>query len=572
MIGGAHKKRFAAAVLAIVLTAGMVVPATAGSPGEGVDLEMITRIRQEEFRDSKVMDTLSELTDDIGPRLTGSPNMKRANEWTRDQFTKWGLVNAHLEAWGPFGRGWSEEAAAVRMVAPDTAMLFAYPEAWTPGTPGMVRGKVVRAKITRQEDFEKYRGKLAGAIVLLGEMHEVKPQDEAAMVRYDDKRLDDIYQYQAAMYPGYHRPERAELVRMFAFRKQLAQFLAEEKPAVVIKPSSGDGGTIFVGGSRPAKGDSPAVPTLMMAIEHFGRISRLVDRDVPVELEVDVRNKFYGDDESMAYNTVAEIPGTDKKDEIVMLGGHLDSWHSGTGATDNGAGVAVAMEAVRLLKALGVKPRRTIRIALWSGEEQGLLGSKAYVAQHVAERQEPPVKDVAEAALPSYMRRARGPIVTKSEWPKISAYFNLDNGSGKIRGIYTQQNAAVRPIFEAWLEPFRDLGAGTITLRDTGGTDHLSFDAVGVPGFQFIQDPLEYMSRTHHSNMDVYERAQKQDLTQASAIMAAFVYEAAMRDQMMPRKPMTVDTELVRADLKQEQSKPVAEKKSKPVKKAAQKN
>ncbi len=566
MMRGVHSRRFAVALVAMVITT-LAVPAWAG---ESVDLEMMTRIRQEEFRDSKVMDTLSELTDDIGPRLTGSPNMKRANEWTRDQFTKWGLVNAHLEAWGPFGRGWSEESAVVRMIAPDTAMLFAYPEAWTPGTPGLVRGKVVRARIERKEDFEKYHGKLAGAIVLLGEEHDVKPHDDAEMVRYDEKGLDEIYRYQAAMHHGYQRPSREEMVRMFAFRKQLAQFLAEEKPAVVIKPSSGDGGTIFVGGSRPAKDSPAAVPTLMMAVEHFGRIARLLERNVPVELEVEVRNKFYGDDESMAYNTVAEIPGSDKKDEIVMLGGHLDSWHSGTGATDNGAGVAVAMEAVRLLKVLGVKPRRTIRIALWSGEEQGLLGSKAYVTEHLAQRKEPAVKDTADEALPSYMRKARGPIVTKSEWPKVSAYFNLDNGSGKIRGIYTQENAAVRPIFEAWLEPFRDLGANTITMRDTGSTDHVSFDSVGVPGFQFIQDPLEYMSRTHHSNMDVYERAQKQDLMQASAIMAAFVYNAAMRDDMMPRKPMTVDTELVRADLQEAQPKPAAKKAK--VKKAAEKN
>jgi Zn-dependent M28 family amino/carboxypeptidase len=262
---------------------------------------------------------------------------------------------------------------------------------------------------------------------------------------------------------------------------------------------------------------------------------------------VEVKTKFY-DDDPMAYNTVAEIPGTDKKDEIVMLGGHMDSWHTGTGATDNGCGVAVAMEAVRILEALHVKPRRTIRIALWSGEEEGLLGSRAYVAQHIGERQRPKDLPPAEADLPSFLRRDNGPIVTKPEWNKVSAYFNLDNGSGKVRGIYTQENGAVRPIFETWLEPFHDLGATVVTMKTTGGTDHLSFDAVGVPGFQFIQDPLEYETRTHHSNMDVFERAQKDDLMEASVIMAAFVYNAAMRDQMMPRKPLGPETQVLRAE------------------------
>jgi acetylornithine deacetylase/succinyl-diaminopimelate desuccinylase-like protein len=536
-----------------------------------VDLETVTSIRQEGFRNSKVMETLSELTDRIGPRLTGSPNMKRANEWTRQQLDGWGLSNSHLESYGPFGRGWSEESVYVRMTSPDVAMLIAQPEAWTPSTAGMVRGRVVRAQLERKEDFDKYRGKLSGQIVLLGGMREVKPHEEAELRRYDDKSLEQVYLYQAAQRRGYERPPHEEMIRRIQFRKELVKFLTDEKVAAVIKPSSGDGGTIFVQGTQAYKKDEPAgVPSLVMSIEHYGRIMRLMERDVPVELEVEVKTKFY-DDDPMAYNTVAEIPGTDKKDEIVMLGGHLDSWHSGTGATDNACGVAVAMEAVRILKSLGVKPRRTIRIALWSGEEEGLLGSKAYVTQHIGERQPPKDLSPTEAALPSYMRRETGPVVTKAEWSKVSAYFNLDNGSGKIRGIYTQENASVRPIFEAWLEPFRDLGAGTVTMRTTGGTDHLSFDAVGVPGFQFIQDPLEYESRTHHSNMDVYERAQKDDLMEAAVIMASFVYNAAMRDQMMPRKPLGADTRLLRADDKPASNQAVAEKRGTKVKKAAKK-
>ena len=564
---------YSAAALAFVIAVAMAIPAIGAATGsnETVDLEMITTIRQEGFRNSKVMDTLSELTDRIGPRLTGSPNMKRANQWTRDQLEKWGLVNAHLESYGPFGRGWAEESVFVRMVSPDTAMLIAQPEAWTPSTPGLIRGRVVRAKIERKEDIEKYRGKLAGQIVLLGDMREVKPHEDVEMERYDDKRLEQVYLYQAAIRHGYERPSREEMIRRLQFRKELTRFLAEEKPAAVIKPSPGDGGTIFVQGTQAYKKDEPmGVPSLVMSIEHFGRVARLMGRDVPVELELDVKTKFY-DDDPMAYNTVAEIPGADKKDEIVMLGGHLDSWHSGTGATDNACGVAVAMEAVRILKALGVKPRRTIRIALWSGEEQGLLGSKAYVAQHIGERQRLQSASATDAELPSYMRRETGPVLAKAEWPKVSAYFNLDNGSGRIRGIYTQENASVRPIFESWLEPFKDLGAATVTMRSTGGTDHLSFDGVGVPGFQFIQDPLEYMSRTHHSNMDVYERAQKDDLMEAAVIMAAFVYNAAMRDQMMPRKPLGADTQLLRAGEKPAGDKAVAQKDAKKVKKAAKK-
>jgi carboxypeptidase Q len=565
------KLSFAAAALAAAITAAMAIPAigAATATTETVDLETITNIRQEGFRNSKVMDTLSELTDRIGPRLTGSPNMKRANDWTREQLEKWGLANAHLESYGPFGRGWSEESAFVRMVSPDVAMLIAQPEAWTPSTAGLLRGKAVRVKLERKEDFEKYRGKLAGQIVLLGDMRDVKPHEEVEMQRYDDKRLEQIYLYQAAMRRGYERPPREEIIRRLQFRKDLVKFLTDEKVAAVIKPSNGDGGTIFVQGTQAYKKDElEGVPSLVMSIEHYGRIMRLMERNVPVELEVEVKTKFY-DDDPMAYNTVAEIPGTDKKDEIVMLGGHLDSWHTGTGATDNGCGVAVAMEAVRILKSLGVKPRRTIRIALWSGEEEGLLGSRAYVAQHIGERQPPPNQSPTEAALPSYMRRETGPVVTKAEWGKVSAYFNLDNGSGKIRGIYTQENASVRPIFESWLEPFRDLGAGTVTMNMTGGTDHLSFDAVGVPGFQFIQDPLEYATRTHHSNMDVYERAQKDDLMEAAVIMAAFVYNAAMRDQMMPRKPLGADTKVIRAEEKPAGDKAATEKGGTKVKKAA---
>ena len=282
-------------------------------------------------------------------------------------------------------------------------------------------------------------------------------------------------------------------------------------------------------------GETTTVPQLTMASEHWSRIARLLDQKKDVTLELNVANQFY-DDNPMQYDTVAEIPGTDKKDEIVMLGAHLDCWHTGTGATDNGAGSVVMMEAVRILKALDLKPRRTIRIGLWSGEEEGLLGSQGYVEHHFGSR--PPMNDPNIKGMPTLLRREAGPVTLKPEQSKVSAYFNVDNGTGKIRGVYLQENEAVAPIFEAWMQPFKDLGMTTLTMRNTSGTDHLSFDAVGIPGFQFIQDPVEYETRTHHSNMDVYDRLQPEDLKQISVIVASFVYDAAMRDQMLPRKPI----------------------------------
>ncbi|HEU5451929.1 MAG TPA: M20/M25/M40 family metallo-hydrolase [Terriglobales bacterium] len=530
-----------AACAALAILIAPAAARAAGPNGDAPDLEMITAIRQEGFKNSQVMNILSDLTDRIGPRLTGSPNMKKANEWTRDEFTKWGLQNSHLESWGPFGLGWQNQSTFVRMTAPDTAMLMAYPEAWTPGTNGLVKGEVVSAKLEKSEDLQKYRGKLTGKIVLLGDPREIKPGSDPDFTRYTDKELADLAEYHAG--PEFGRQfNREDFLRRAAFRKELAKFWADEKPLAVIEDSRGEDGTIFVSSGGPYQKDQPptAVPMLTMAGEHFGRLYRLVEHKVPVELEIDVKNQFT-DGDPMQYNTVAEIPGTDPalKDQIVMLGAHLDSWHSGTGATDNAAGSAVMMEAVRILEALKVKPRRTIRIALWSGEEEGLLGSRAYCAQHFGSRPEP---DASQRDIPSFLRRETGPLTLKPEQTKVSGYFNVDNGTGKIRGIYLQENAAVRPIFEQWLQPFSDLGAGTITMRNTGGTDHLSFDAVGIPGFQFIQDPMDYGTRTHHSNMDVYERVQPQDMMDNAVIVATFVYETAQRDQMLPRKPLPPNT------------------------------
>jgi len=505
---------------------------------EKVDLETTGRIRYEGFHNSKVMDYATGLMDSIGERLTGSPNMKRANEWTRDQLTAMGLSNSHLEPWGPFGRGWANQYVNVRMTSPDIVPLIAYPKAWTPGTNGVVQGKCVRVIVEDKKDFDKYKGKLAGMIVIAGTDADAKLITEPLSRRFSDDDLSKLADYQIA---GEHPPTRfAEFAKRQQFTKDTNQFFADEKVLAVIdhsRPTSG-GGTVFVlsGGSYKT-GETTTVPQLTMALEHWTRIVRLLQQKKDVSLELNVTNTFY-DDDPMQYDTIAEIPGTDKdkKDEVVMLGAHLDSWHTGTGATDNGAGTIVTMEAVRILKALDIKPRRTIRIGLWSGEEQGLLGSQSYVEHHFGSR--PPMDDPSMKGMPTVNRREAGDVTVKQEQAKVSAYFNVDNGSGKIRGVFLQENEAVAPIFEAWMKPFNDLAMTTLTMRNVGGTDHVSFNSVGIPGFQFIQDPLEYETRTHHSNMDVYDRLQPEDLKQAAVIVASFVYDAAMRDQMLPRKPI----------------------------------
>jgi Zn-dependent M28 family amino/carboxypeptidase len=373
-------------------------------------------------------------------------------------------------------------------------------------------------------------------IAIFGPDPEVKTITQPLFERLGEKELADIGQYQI---PSEKQAFRyRQYIKRMQFIKELNKFLADEKVLALVDHGYGSfgGGTVFVqsGGSWKAD-ETVTVPGITVALEQWDRIARLLEQKKDVELELNVTNNF-SDADPMQYNTVAEIPGTDKKDELVMVGAHLDSWHSGTGATDNGAGSVVMMEVMRILKALDVKPRRTIRIALWSGEEQGLLGSQNYVQQHFGSR--PPLDEPDYKGMPTLLRREAGPVTLKAEQAKVSAYFNVDNGSGKIRGVYLQENAAEAPLFEAWMQPFKDLGMTTLTMRNTGGTDHLSFDAVGIPGFQFIQDPLDYDTRTHHSNMDVYDRLQADDLKQAAVIVASFVYNAAMRDATLPRKPI----------------------------------
>jgi carboxypeptidase Q len=522
------------ALLVAALGASLALPASHAE--EAVDLEMVTRIRDEGLSNSKLMETAEYLTDVIGPRVTGSPQMRQANDWTRAQLESWGLANARLEGW-PFGRGWSLERASVHMITPTPASLIAVPRAFTPGTDGPRRGKVVKVKIESEADAQKYRGQLAGRIVLLGDPRATANPEKPQFTRYTRQELEELAQFD--LVPRRRGPfDREEMGRRLRLQRILRQFFSAEKALATIEASPTDAGVVLVGrGGSYVKGEDPGVPALVMAAEQYNRIARLVDRDVDIELEVDVRARFH-DDDPTAYNTLAEIPGTDKRGEVVMLGAHLDSWHAATGATDNAAGSAVAMEAMRILRALDVRPRRTIRIALWSGEEQGLLGSRAYVAEHFGSRR---AADPAERDLPSFLRRDSGPVTVKPDHAKLSAYFNVDNGTGRIRGIYAERNAAVAPIFEAWLGPLRDLGATTVTLRPTRGTDHVSFDSVGLPAFQFIQDEADYETRTHHTNLDVFDRLQKADLMQAAVVLATFAYDAAMRPERLPRRPLPRD-------------------------------
>ena len=512
-------------VLVILLLLVAVLPLRAQAPS-AADLNAIFQIKDEGFNHSQVMEIMSYLTDVYGPRLTNSPDIRQAAEWTTGKMKEWQLANVHLEPWGPFGKGWSNERFSLQVISPRPFPLIAYAKAWTPGTNGMVTAEAVWAPIQKEEDIEKYRGKLKGKFVLTAQPPEVKARFEAQAHRYTDAELAE----EATEPVPAGRPEDryARFRAMRELNEKIQKFLVEEGIAVWVEPSNGDDGTVFVqsGGGRTPK-DPPAPPRVAVASENYGRLVRMLDKKVPVTLQADIQNKFYEDDLN-SFNIIGEIPGSEKAkaDEVVMIGAHFDSWHSGTGATDNGAGSAVMLEAMRILKTTGVKLRRTVRIGLWTGEEQGLLGSRAYVKQHFGSWEADPAASDKEI------------LKLLPEQAKLDAYYNVDNGSGKIRGVYLQGNEAIAPLFTEWMDPFHNVGMTTLSIRNTGGTDHLAFDAVGLPGFQFIQDPIEYDTRTHHSNMDVYERIQEPDMKQMAVIVASFVYLTANRDEFVPRKPL----------------------------------
>jgi carboxypeptidase Q len=554
--------------------------------------DAIARIIDEGLNHSHAMTNLSYLCDVIGPRLTGSPNMKRANEWTRDKLASWGLANVHLESWGPFGRGWMLQKFYAQLVEPQATALIAYPNAWSPGFEHPLVADVVYFDAKTNADLKKFEGKLKGAIVLAGPMRELNAPFAPIARRLVETNLlalanageprEGRARFQSPdQFGGTNSPSRGPGAfgrRGRGFPGRFLPFLAREGAALIVnESSSGDGGAVFVtSASVPRPGsetnsdsgfgfrsdfganatnlirawatNAPVIPPqITVAAEDYNRMARMIQQGEKLKMAVDLKVKF-NDDDLMAYNTVAEIPGTDLKDQIVMLGAHMDSWHSGTGATDNGAGVAATMEAVRIISALKLAPRRTIRIALWSGEEEGLMGSKAYVTEHfgyftnetraIAAASSKKEAGSSEGTSTNSTNTESRKLVRGPEYDKLSIYFNLDNGAGKIRGVYLQGNESLRPIFRRWLEPFRDMGAETLTLSNTGSTDHMSFDTIGLPGLEFLQDPLDYMSRTHHSNEDVFDRIQGDDLKQAATIIAAFVYDAAMADDKMPRKPL----------------------------------
>jgi hypothetical protein len=526
--------RFMPALRAAVALA-LVVPTTSLLAQEKVDVATIEKIKSEAMDRSQVMDIMSWLTDVYGPRLAWSPNLTKAGNWAATAMKGWGLSNVALEPWStPAGLGWENQRFTFVSTAPNFFQVVAAPRAWSAGTKGKVAGGVViipRDTAMTLESFKaKYAGKIKGKFMMLTAPNGLPSQKFTPdAVRYTDEQL---AQMAAAAPPAAGGGRGAPAgggrggfgaggVRPFNVTTDTSalRFMEQQGVAAVLMLARGSDGTLFTDNGAPRNLKAPQVPMVHVAYESYGRIWRMAEKNVPVQLELDMQNRFIPAD-STSFNVIAEIPGTDPalKDEVVMIGGHFDSWHSGTGATDNAAGSATMMEAMRILKTLNLKPRRTIRIALWTAEEQGLMGSRAYVAKHYATRD-----STGLTLLP--------------EHAKFSAYFNVDNGGGKIRGVYQQGNTAVAPIFQAWMAPFNAGGMKTLTISNTGGTDHQSLDGAGLPGFQFIQDGLDYNSRTHHSNMDVYEKIQPDDMKWNAAVLAAFAWQAAQRDEKLPRKP-----------------------------------
>jgi len=540
-------------------------PVTSQPATETLDLDAITRVRDEGMNHSHVMDYASGLFDGVGARLTGSPDFAKAVAWTQDQLTRMGASNARAESWGDFGMGWQQIGTSLQMTAPGNATFLAQATPWSPATAGEITAQVIAIPTLEEEkDFDKWKGKLSGKIVLYGTAPKIDPDLSIAVVHDDQAKLDHFRSYpldgnQADSYvfnpSGLDGGALQKRIKARAFREKIGHFFADEHVAAVLVPG-GFGGVLdddtgsAIGWNVYQPEHKQAVPSAVIASEAFGRMERLASHDVPVSVRLNIQTEFSGDHVE-GQDVFADIPGTDPalKDQVVMMGGHLDSWIAGTGATDNGAGVIIALEAMRILKTLNIQPRRTIRIGLWGGEEQGLLGSIGYAKNHLGTRTYSTKPE--DVAMPEFIRKQVAPIAVKPEHEKFDAYFNADNGTGKFLGIFTEGNSAAANIFQQWAAPINDLGFTTISLRNTGSTDHVTFDGLGLPGFQFIQDPRDYEPRTHHTNLDTYERLSQPDLKQAAVIMAIFVYNAAQRDAMMPRKPMP------HPELEEQQRKPL---------------
>ena len=492
------------------------IPSILLSQTEKIDLNMIYKIKQEGLRNSSIEELAFGLTDFTGPRLTGSTGGARGNEWAKKKMEELGFQNVRIEEARDFARGgWDNLKTYAAMTAPYYANFACNPVAWTGSTKGLVKGEVVLLDVKSEADLDKYKGKLNGKIVLVPSTTPYEISFEPLASRYTDDQLKELAR--STQTQGRRSPmgDFANFAAQRALRTRISTFIRDEGAAVILN-SSGTFNVPRSGGGNFTSGNPEPTSELNLPIEDHGRMERLLRHEVPVEMEVEIQNQFIPSPK--LYNVIGEIPGTDKllKNEVVLLGAHIDSWHGGTGAADNASGCIVMMEALRILKSLEIAPRRTIRVALWGGEEQGLNGSRGYVEKYLVD---PKTRE------------------HKPDYDKFAAYFNMDNGSGKYRGIYLQENDILRPVFEEWLKPFEDMGATTITIRTTGGTDHLSFDAVGLPGFQFIQDEIEY-DRGYHTVMDTYERLIMADLKQNAIITASFAYNAAMRDSKLPGKPV----------------------------------
>jgi hypothetical protein len=487
---------------------------------DAADLDAVTRIKQEALQRSQVMDTLWYLTDVHGPRLTNSPGEREAAAWTQGRLRDWAIPVIREERFA-FGRGWANDKTTAHVLTPRPFPMIAAPRAWTPGTNGTVTAEAVVTAIRTDADFAAWTGKLAGKVVLNQPMVDVPLLTAPLARRFTDQELTDVQGQPVNAGRGRGGRGGGGAGNAAQFAERLNQFFVKEGVVATLEPGTGrnNRSTILVHNSpAPYRSATPPMltPQLIVSSEQYNRIARLVDGKVPVRLELNVQNRFVGDSLD-AFNIVAELPGTDKAAEVVMLGAHFDSWHSGTGAVDNAAGSAAMMEALRILKTTGLRLRRTVRLVLWNGEEQGRIGSQAYVKEHFGDPET---------------------MVLKPEHARVSAYFNMDNGSGAIRGVYLEGNEAIRPVFSAWMEPFRSMGMTTLSIRGTTNTDHQSLDVIGIPAFQFIQDQLEYGSNAHHSNNDVYERVVPEDMMKNAAIIASFVYHAAVRDELLPRKPL----------------------------------
>lgn len=549
------KREMKIKVIAIFFFCAAVLSAIGGAQSTtgALDLDMYSRIRAEGFSHSRVMAYASALLDGIGPRLTGSSNMTKASSWTKDTLVSMGSSNVHLESWGDFGMGWRQISTSVCMSAPDKAVFIAQATPWSPATKGNIHAEVVSVpKLTQERDFENWVGDLKNKIVLYGEPPAIVPDlaplsqsfDAKKLARLSEYPLDRDFSEQGVV--NVSPEEWATNFQRAKFQEQVAKFFADQGVLAVLVPSyAGDGGimrddnNVTFGQFVYRRDRRQPIPSAVIANEAFGRVSRLIAHHVYVQLDVNIQTQFTGDHEQ-GYNTIAEIKGVDPKlgAQVVLFGAHLDSWIAGTGATDNGAGVVIGMEAMRILTALHARPRRTIRIALWSGEEQGELGSLEYVHQHLAIAGY--TSDSDQVAVPTFLREKTGQIARKPEYQKFSAYFNIDNGGGKLQGIYVGGNVAAAAVFKQWIEPLRDLGVTTISLRPSGSSDQDSFNDVGLPGFQFLQSPRDCRTRSVHSNQDTYERLSSAELEQAAIIEAIFVYNAAVREQLLPRMPAPV--------------------------------